>query len=78
MNNITTISRNIKIEKVKDVYAFVQEATKTGRVKVTRGDFSVQGSSMMGMFAIDPSEPFTVEYDSDNVEFNSFIHQFEV
>ena len=31
----------------------------------------------MGMFSIDPSSPFDVEYDDGNVEFDDFISQFE-
>lgn len=70
--------RQIKLDKIKDVYKFVELATNTGWVSVSRGSFRVDGSSMMGMFAIDPSERFTVEYSADNEEFDTFIKQFIV
>ena len=31
----------------------------------------------MGMFSIDPSSPFDVEYDDGNEEFDEFVSQFE-
>ena len=44
----------------------------------SRGNkISVDAKSLMGMFSIDPSSPFDVEYDDGNVEFDEFVSQFE-
>ena len=71
--------RTIEIDKVRDVAEFVAAANRAnGAVYARRGNkISVDAKSLMGMFSIDPSSPFDVEYDDDNVEFNEFVSQFE-
>lgn len=73
------MTRTIEINKVRDVAEFVAAANKVnGAVYARRGEkLSIDAKSLMGMFAIDPSSPFDVEYDDDNVEFDEFVSQFE-
>ena len=71
--------RTIEIDKERDVAEIVAAANKAnGAVYARRGNkISVDAKSLMGMFSIDPSSPFDVEYDDDNVEFDEFVSQFE-
>ena len=71
--------RTIEIDKVRDVAEFVAAANKVnGAVYARRGDkLSVDAKSLMGMFSIDPSIPFDVDYLDDNEEFDAFVSQFE-
>lgn len=68
----------ISIHGIHDVMIFVQEALKVnGDVVCTRGRYTVDGKSTMGMFSIDLSEGVMVEYPEDAVEFENFIIQFK-
>ena len=71
--------KTIEIDKVRDVAEFVAAANKAnGAVYARRGNkISVDAKSLMGMFSIDPSSPFNVEYDDGNIEFDDFVSQFE-
>lgn len=71
--------RTIEIDKVRDVAEFVAAANRAkGAVYARRGDkLSVDAKSLMGMFSIDPSIPFDVDYLDDNEEFDAFVSQFE-
>ena len=73
------MTRTIEIDKVRDVAEFVAAANKVnGAVYARRGDkISVDAKSLMGMFSIDPSSPFNVEYNDDNTEFDAFVSRFE-
>ena len=69
--------RTIRLERIKDVYRFVEEAMKvSGEVEITRGQFCVSGTSMMGLLAIDPSESFCVEYPANANNFDAFLQKF--
>jgi hypothetical protein len=79
MYNSDTRIKTIRLEYISDVYKFVELASKAeDRVEVTTGTFTVDGASLMGMFSIDPSKKFTVEYPSSAKEFDKFISQFTV
>ena len=73
------MTRTIEIDNVRDVAEFVAAANKVnGTVYARRGEkISVDAKCLMGMFSIDPSSPFDVEYDDDNVAFDEFVSQFE-
>ena len=73
------MTRTIEIDKVRDVAEFVAAANKAnGAVYARRGNkISVDAKSLMGMFSIDPSIPFDVDYLDDNEEFDAFVSQFE-
>lgn len=69
--------RTIRLERIKDVYRFVEEAMKvSGEVEITRGQFCVSGTSIMGLLAIDPSESFCVEYPANANDFDTFLQKF--
>lgn len=71
--------KTIKLNYISDVYKFVELACKIdGKVEVSSGSFVVDGASLMGIFSIDPSKKFAVEYPADADEFNDFISQFVV
>lgn len=78
MENVAiTKLRTVRLEKIKDVYKFVEEAMKvSGEVEITRGQFCVSGTSMMGLLAIDPSESFCVEYPANANDFDTFLQKF--
>lgn len=72
-------TKNIQIDYLKDVYAFSAMAnTCLTEVEIRSGNNCNDGKSIMGLFAIDPSRTFTVEYDSSETAFEDFINQFEV
>ena len=73
------MTRTIDIDTVRDVAEFVAATNKAnGAVHARRATkLSVDAKSLMGMFSIDPSSPFDVEYDDGNVEFDEFVSQFE-
>lgn len=76
---IETKIRTIKLEYIKDVYQFVTLACRVNdEIEVTNGSFKVDGKSLMGMFAIDPSKKFAVEYPADATEFDAFVSTFAV
>ena len=67
----------IKITEIDGVNKFVQCARNVqGDVLVSRGQFCVDGKSILGMYSLDVSQGCTVEYPEDAVEFNEFIQQF--
>lgn len=69
----------ICIHGLNDVYKFIEEATKVeGDVTVTRGKFTVDAKSVMGIFSIDMSQNVTVTYPEYATEFHEFIKQFQL
>ena len=74
------MTRTIEIDKVRDVAEFVAAANKVnGAVYARRGEkISVDAKSLMGMFALDPSQPFMIEYPADATELDAFITPFEI
>ncbi len=71
--------RVISITGINDLYAFVREASRVvGDVIVSRGKFSIDGKSIMGLMSIDTSVGVTVEYPADATDFASFIEQYTV
>ena len=76
---MNTKIKNIKLEYVADVYKFVTLACAVdGKIEVTTGTFCVNGASLMGMFSIDPSKKFAVEYPADAKDFDAFVSKFEI
>lgn len=68
----------IKITGLADVYNFIEQASKVmGDVIIKRGKFIIDAKSVMGVFSIDMSNPVTVTYPEDAVEFAEYIKQFE-
>ena len=69
--------RKVKLEYIADVYKFVELAGKVnGRVEITTGCYCVDGASLLGIFSIDPSREFAVEYPADANDFDTFVSKF--
>lgn len=68
----------IHISGMNDITNFVKEASKVDGpgVIVYKGSMSVDGSSLMGMLALDTSKEIEVEYPSSAIEFDKFITPF--
>ena len=68
----------IKISGITDVTSFVSMAAAVeGDVIASKGRFCVDCKSIMGMFSIDTSTGFTVEYPEDAINFEKYIMQFK-
>ena len=73
------ISKIIKITQIADVYDFVNEAGKVdGDVLLKRGNYVVDGKSVMGVFSLNLSQPVTISYPIDATEFDNYVKTFEV
>ena len=69
----------ISIKGLNDVYKFIQTAqTVDGDVTITRGRYSVDAKSILGVFSLDLSQDVTIEYPESATEFETFITQFKV
>ena len=67
----------IKMNGIVDVNEFVKNAREVeGDVLVTRGCYCIDGKSILGMFSIDTSQGCFVEYDENEVKFDTFLKQF--
>ena len=66
----------IKINKVSDIYAFVDAASRCDSdILVKKGKYVVNGKSLIGIMSIDMSTGVTVEYFDEN--FGNFLDNFE-
>ena len=69
----------ISIKGLNDVYKFIQAAQEVeGDVTVSRGRYSVDAKSVLGVFSLDMSQDVTVEYPQVATSFEAFISQFQV
>lgn len=69
----------ISIKGLNDVYEFIKMAQEVdGDVTISRGKYSVDAKSVLGVFSVDMSQDVTIEYPSTAIEFENFIAQFEV
>lgn len=67
----------IKITEIDDVNKFVQYAKNVrGDVLVSRGQFCINGKSILGIYSLDVSQGCTVQYPENEKEFDNFIQQF--
>ena len=75
------VSKTLKIDNVKDVYNFVRvccESTCAYDIYAERGRITTPCTSIMGMFSLDTSQPFTCSYPEEEKSFESYIKQFEI
>ena len=77
------ITKIIKIDTIREVNDFVRICTANPEgleFYASRGKTNVPCTSLMGVFALDPSLPFVVTYpDTPKTEsFTAYISQFEV
>lgn len=67
----------IKITEIDDVNKFVQYAKNVrGDVLVSRGQFCIDGKSILGIYSLDVSQGCAVQYPENEKEFDEFIQQF--
>ena len=70
------MERTIKVNKVSDIYAFVDAASRyDSDILVKKGKCVVDGKSLMGIMSIDMSTGVTVEYSDKS--FGNFLDNFE-
>lgn len=70
------MERTIKVNKVSDIYAFVNAASKCDSdVLVKKGKYVVNGKSLIGIMSINMSTGVIVEYFDKN--FGNFLDNFE-
>ena len=66
----------IKVNKVSDIYAFVDAASRyDSDILVKKGKYVVNGKSLIGIMSIDMSTGVTVEYSDES--FGNFLDNFE-
>lgn len=68
----------IVINGIHDVYEFIRQASQVdGDILLQRGKNTVDAKSVLGVFAIDPSEPTIIVYPSTATEFEKYISQYK-
>ena len=77
------MKKTIAIRLVNDVYELVAECSKTKfafDVFAERDRVIVPCSSLMGMFSINPAEPFEIEIPDreDAKDFINYVSKFEI
>ena len=69
----------VAINTINKVTEFVQKASQVdGDVICSKGRYTVDGKSIMGIFSIDVSEGIIVEYPETAIEFEEYISQFKM
>lgn len=69
----------VAINTINKVTEFVQKASQVdGDVICSKGRYTVDGKSIMGIFSIDVSEGIVVEYPETATEFEKYISQFKM
>ena len=69
----------VAINTINKATEFVQKASQVdGDVICTKGRYTIDGKSIMGIFSIDISEGIMVEYPEDAADFENFIKEFAV
>lgn len=69
----------ITLNWLNDIKRFVRLAENIeGGVTLKRGKFVVDGTSLLGIISLNPTEPCIVEYDKneDTAEFDEFLISF--
>ena len=69
----------IAINTINKATEFVQKASQVdGDVICTKGLYTIDGKSIMGVFSIDISEGIMVEYPETAIDFEEYLSQFKV
>lgn len=69
----------VSINTINKVTEFVQKASQVdGDIICTKGQYTVDGKSIMGVFSIDISESIMVEYPETATDFEEYLSQFKV
>ena len=68
---------NVRLTTVEDVKNFCTEANKMkGEVLLKRGNYTIDGKSLMGIFSLDTTKPIFIEYQDE--EFTPAVEKFKV
>lgn len=63
------MKKTILIDTIPKVKDFVQQTAKfMYEVKVSSGNYTVDGKSLMGLLSLDLGKPVAVEYEEDDAE----------
>lgn len=66
------------MSQIKDAMDLIQKATMVdGDVIITKGKYSIDAKSIMGIFSLDLTTGVTIEYPNDATAFDDFIKAFE-
>ena len=69
----------VAINTINEATEFVQKASQVdGDVICTKGRYTIDGKSIMGVFSINISEGIMVEYPETATDFEEYISQFKV
>ena len=69
----------VAINTINKATEFVQKASQVdGDVICTKGRYTIDGKSIMGIFSIDISEGIMVEYPETATDFEEYLSQFKV
>lgn len=69
----------VAINTINKAIEFVQKASQVdGDVICTKGRYTVDGKSIMGVFSIDISKGIMVEYPETATDFEEYLSQFKV
>ena len=68
---------DIKLTLITDIYDFLEVAQKhPSEVRVSQGSYSVDGKSILGVFALNLKEPFFCITGDDNYDdFKEFVNK---
>lgn len=68
---------SIKITEINDIYELVRQASFVdGDVICSRGKFHVDCKSILGLFSLNLTEGFIIEYPEDAINFEDFLRKF--
>ena len=69
----------VAINTINKATEFVQKASQVdGDVICTKGRYTIDGKSIMGIFSTDISEGIMVEYPETATDFEEYLSQFKV
>jgi phosphotransferase system HPr-like phosphotransfer protein len=71
-------NKTIKINGISDITSFIREASKVdGDVLCTKGRYTVDGKSILGLMSFDTSTGFEVEYPASAYDFDTYLERFD-
>ena len=79
MENIYRVKETLRINSLTDIKEFHSFICGLETpVVLSRGNFMCEATSLLGIFAMDTSIPFEVEYDIRERTFDEYIAKFKV
>lgn len=68
----------VKLKEIKDVYDFVATVTGyTGEIDIVSGRYRVNAKSVMGIFALDLTQPLNLEIFGDDAKAEEVMQKLE-